>query len=39
MKKKVKNILITIHFEDFVLVFDEWKCRMHECIDIRDEYF
>jgi hypothetical protein len=35
---EVNTILRKILLEEFFLVFDEWKCRLHECIDGRGEY-
>jgi hypothetical protein len=38
MLTTVSIILNTIHLDEFISVFDEWKCRLRECIDIRGEY-
>jgi hypothetical protein len=37
-RTEVNNILMNIHFDDFILIFDEWKCRLRECIDRGGEY-
>jgi hypothetical protein len=34
MKAEVNDILMKILFDEFIPVFDECKCRMHECIDM-----
>jgi hypothetical protein len=38
MIKKMNIILSKIFREEFILVFDEWKCRPCECIDRGNKY-
>jgi hypothetical protein len=34
----VSTILTKILLDEFVWVFDEWQCRVRECIDRRGAY-
>jgi hypothetical protein len=32
------TILSMIHLDQFILIFDDWKCRLRKRIDRREEY-
>jgi hypothetical protein len=38
VRGEMNDILMKIPFDEFILVFDEWKCRLRECIDRGGEY-
>jgi hypothetical protein len=38
MRGEMNDILMKIPFDEFILVFDEWKCRLRECVNRGGEY-